>query len=58
MYSRILGDPPSEWRISIIFEDTSEDAIVAGDKAGAGAYDVVFVRDVAERDLSRNSTTD
>jgi microcompartment protein CcmK/EutM len=43
---------------SIILEDISEKAIVAGAKAGAGADDVVLVRDTAERDLSRNSTTD
>jgi len=44
--------------LSMIFEDASKKAIVAGAKAGAGAEDVVFVRDIAERDLSRNSTTD
>jgi len=59
MYSRVLGEVPSEWRmLSIIFEDASEKAIVAGAKAGAGAEDVVFVRDIADRDLSKNSTTD
>jgi len=59
MYSKALGDPPSEWRMSsTILEDASEKAIVAGASAGAGAGDVVWVRDVAERDLSRNSTTD
>jgi hypothetical protein len=42
----------------MILEDASEKAIVAGARAGAGAGDVVWVRDVAERDLSRNSTTD
>jgi hypothetical protein len=42
----------------MILEDASEKATVAGAKAGAGAIDVVLVRDVAERDLSRNSTTD
>ena len=59
MYSRVPGDALSEWRmLSMIFEDASKKAIVAGAKAGAGAEDVVFVRDIAERDLSRNSTTD
>jgi len=59
MYSRVLGDAPSEWRmLSMIFEDASENAIVAGAKAGAGAEDVVCVRDTADRDLSKNSTTD
>jgi hypothetical protein len=58
-YSRVLGDPPSEWKILLmILEDTSEKAIVAGAKAGAGADDVVLVRETAERDLSRNPTTD
>ena len=33
-------------------------AIVAGDNAGAGAEEVVLVRETAERDLSRNSTID
>ena len=42
----------------MILDDTSEKAIVAGAKAGAGAVEVVLVRDTAERDLSRNSTTD
>jgi len=36
--------------------DVSVSAMVAGDKAGAGADEVVCVRDIAERDLSRNST--
>jgi hypothetical protein len=31
-------------------------AIVAGDNAGAGALDVECVREIAVRDLSRNST--
>jgi len=31
-------------------------AIVAGDRTGAGAVDVVCVREIAERDLSKNST--
>lgn len=31
-------------------------AIVAGASAGAGAFEVVWVREVAERDLSRNTT--
>ena len=33
-------------------------AIVAGAREGEGAEDVVWVRDCAERDLSRNSTID
>jgi microcompartment protein CcmK/EutM len=36
--------------------DAAEKAIVAGDKDGAGADEVVCVRDRAERDLSKNST--
>ena len=39
----------------MILADVAENAIVAGESAGAGAEDVVRVRDVAERDLSRNS---
>ena len=31
-------------------------AIVAGVRVGAGATDVVCVRELTERDLSRNST--
>lgn len=31
-------------------------AIVAGARAGAGALEVVWVRDVVERDLSKNAT--
>lgn len=31
-------------------------AIVAGVSAGAGAVDIVWVRELIERDLSRNST--
>lgn len=42
----------------MILADVSAKAIVAGASAGAGADDVVFVRDIAERDLSKNSTTD
>lgn len=54
-----MGDPPSEWKILLmILEDISEKATVAGAKAGAGADDVVLVREIAERDLSRNSTID
>jgi len=30
--------------------------IVAGDNAGAGALDVECVRDITDRDLSKNST--
>lgn len=33
-------------------------AMVAGVKAGAGADEVVLVRDCGDRDLSRNSTID
>lgn len=33
-------------------------AIVAGVNAGAGAEEVVWVRDCGDRDLSRNSTID
>ena len=33
-------------------------AIVAGDRTGAGALEVVWVREMTERDLSKNSTTD
>lgn len=32
--------------------------MVAGAREGEGAVDVVWVRDCAERDLSRNSTMD
>lgn len=38
--------------------DVVANAIVAGARDGEGAEDVVWVRDCAERDLSRNSTID
>lgn len=41
---------------SMIVVDVVVNAMVAGAKAGAGADDVVCVRDIPERDLSRNST--
>jgi len=40
----------------IIVADVDENDIVAGANAGAGASDVVFVRDITDRPLSRNST--
>lgn len=40
----------------MIFADVDENDIVAGANAGAGASDVVFVRDITDRPLSRNST--
>ena len=43
---------------STIRLDVVENAIVAGAREGEGAEDVVWVRDCAERDLSRNSTID
>ena len=39
-------------------EASEESAIVAGARAGAGAEEIVCVRDIAERDLSRNSKMD
>jgi len=36
--------------------EVDENAMVAGAKAGAGAEEVERVCDIAERDLSRNST--
>ena len=42
----------------MILLDVAVDAIVAGVNAGAGAVEIVCVRDVADRDLSRNSMTD
>ena len=40
----------------MILSETAVAANVAGVNVGAGALDVVCVRDLAERDLSRNST--
>lgn len=40
----------------MIVLDVVVNAMVAGANAGAGEEDVVWVRDIAERDLSRNST--
>ena len=37
---------------------TEDCAIVAGVRAGAGAEEVVCVREMTERDLSRNSMID
>ena len=34
--------------------DSEEREIVAGERAGAGAYEVVWVRDITERDRSRS----
>lgn len=58
MYLIAFGSAAGEWRRSISFVETAEKAIVAGLREGAGASEVVCVRDCVERDLSRNSTMD
>lgn len=40
----------------MILAEVFAKAMVAGDRDGAGALDVVCVREVAERDLSNKST--
>lgn len=53
-----LGLAASECSRSITRFEAVTKAMVAGASAGAGAEEVVCVRDCRERDLSRSSTID
>lgn len=57
-YIKAFGSASSEWSRSMTLLLVAENSMVAGVKAGAGAEEVVWVRDRGERDLSRNSTID
>jgi hypothetical protein len=57
-YQRVLGSAAGELMIVTIASDVAAKSMVAGAREGAGAEDVVCVRDRADRDLSRNSTMD
>lgn len=53
----MFGFANSECKISsTIILQVMVPAIVAGVRAGAGAVDVVWVRELTKRDLSKNST--
>lgn len=54
-YTKAFGSAGSECNKSMILLADVVKAMVAGVRAGAGAEEVVWVRDRVERDLSRNS---
>jgi hypothetical protein len=55
-YHSAFGSAAGELIVSTMVVEVEENAMVAGARDGAGAEDVVCVRDKADLDLSRNST--